>query len=324
MPPALWPTKLGRAGQRDVRQRVREVEEERPVLVGVDEADRFVGVAPGQRAVIDRPLDHLAVAHQRHVPVLRLRIVVRRRSAVPLSRGDGHPHVVRVRQPEPRVEALRIGRNGGRWPRCHLPTIAGRVAPRLQQLGDRDLVERQALRGVVAKHLRRAAAGDAVHAAADRQAAGEQRRPARRAHRLDVEAGPLLPLGGHRVEPRRADVRAAERAEVAVAQVVGEDDDDVRRGRGRLCACARVAESDEREEAKHADVDDSRHTWAGLKACATNVWCQDPLRTCGVRIELQRDAVHAYRSPVGRGPSGKTWPRCPPHCAQWTSTRVMP
>ncbi len=28
--------------------------------------------------------------------------------------------------------------------------------------------------------------------------------------------------------------------------------------------------------------------------------------------------------PVGFGPSGKTWPRCPPHLAQVTSTRRMP
>ena len=30
-----------------------------------------------------------------------------------------------------------------------------------------------------------------------------------------------------------------------------------------------------------------------------------------------------YRSPVGLGPSGKTWPRCPLHFAQWTSVRRM-
>src|SRR5690606_36747222 len=30
------------------------------------------------------------------------------------------------------------------------------------------------------------------------------------------------------------------------------------------------------------------------------------------------------RSPVGGGPSGKTWPRCPSHVAQRTSTRTMP
>ena len=31
-----------------------------------------------------------------------------------------------------------------------------------------------------------------------------------------------------------------------------------------------------------------------------------------------------YRSPVGRGPSSKTWPRCPLQRAQWTSVRSIP
>ena len=31
-----------------------------------------------------------------------------------------------------------------------------------------------------------------------------------------------------------------------------------------------------------------------------------------------------YRSPVGRGPSSKTCPRCPPHRRQCTSMRRMP
>jgi hypothetical protein len=38
-----------------------------------------------------------------------------------------------------------------------------------------------------------------------------------------------LSLARHRVEPGCVDVRIAERAEVAVPHVVGEDDDDVRR-----------------------------------------------------------------------------------------------
>ncbi len=31
-----------------------------------------------------------------------------------------------------------------------------------------------------------------------------------------------------------------------------------------------------------------------------------------------------YRSPVGPGPSGKTWPRWAPHCAHTVSVRIMP
>ena len=118
------PDELGRPGERNVRHVVREVEEERPRLVGVDEAHGFVGVAPGQRAVIDRLLDHVAVPHQRHVPVLRLRIVVRRgvvavvraATVIRMSCENGSPNQT--------SKPCAIGRNGGRWPRCHLPTIA--------------------------------------------------------------------------------------------------------------------------------------------------------------------------------------------------------
>src|SRR5580704_8179952 len=31
-----------------------------------------------------------------------------------------------------------------------------------------------------------------------------------------------------------------------------------------------------------------------------------------------------YRSPLGFGPSGNTWPKCPPQRAQCTSVRAMP
>ncbi len=31
-----------------------------------------------------------------------------------------------------------------------------------------------------------------------------------------------------------------------------------------------------------------------------------------------------YRSPVGAGPSGNTWPRWAPHCAHTVSVRTMP
>ena len=144
-----------------------------------------------------------------------------------------------------------IGRNGRQVAEVPLADHAGGVAARLEQLGDRDLVGRQALgaRCRAAPSAPRPPATPYMPAA-DRQAAGQERRPARRAHRLHVEAGPLLPRRRHGVEPRRADVRAAEGAEIAVAEVVGEDDDDVRRrGRGDLApATGGGARRDERTE----------------------------------------------------------------------------
>src|SRR5262249_37414169 len=54
-------------------------------------------------------------------------------------------------------------------------------------------------------------------------------------------------FGGHRVEPRRPDVRTAERSEIAVPEIVGEDDHDVRR-RLRLRSDRDSHDSGEEEE----------------------------------------------------------------------------
>ena len=60
-------------------------------------------------------------------------------------------------------------------------------------------------------------------------------RPVKSAARLGVQTGiavilgELQPLGGHPVEVRRADRRMPVAAQVAVAQVVGQQDDQVRR-----------------------------------------------------------------------------------------------
>src|SRR4051812_8540943 len=39
---------------------------------------------------------------------------------------------------------------------------------------------------------------------------------------------------------------------------------------------------------------------------------------------LRETPFMQYRRPVGAGPSSNTWPRCPLHRAQWTSTRTIP
>jgi hypothetical protein len=40
--------------------------------------------------------------------------------------------------------------------------------------------------------------------------------------------------------------------------------------------------------------------------------------------KLSTTPLMQYLSPVGGGPSSKTWPRCPPHWLQWTSVRTIP
>ena len=68
---------------------------------------------------------------------------------------------------------------------------------------------------------------NARHRHARAVAAGEQLRPRHRADRRGVEAGELHPLARHAVEVRRLLLRRAKRPDVAVAEVVDEDDDEV-------------------------------------------------------------------------------------------------
>src|SRR5262245_7982290 len=61
-------------------------------------------------------------------------------------------------------------------------------------------------------------------------AAGHQTGPRRRADGTDVEARQDRAFFGHRVDVRRADDRIAMNAEIAIALIVGHDEDDVRSG----------------------------------------------------------------------------------------------
>ena len=246
--------KLRRPRERDVRKVVREVQEERPAAILLDESHRFLRVALRQRTMVHRLLDDVAVAHQRHVPVFGLRIVVGG-ALQPIVARRRHPHVVRIGQTEPIIEALIHRQELAKLSEMPLAHDRGRVPARLQHFRNRDLFGRQALCGVVAKHFRRRAGRHAVRAAANRQPSGQERGPARRAHRLDVEVRPLLSLGRHAIEARRADVRAAERSEIAVPQVVGEDDDDVRRRLRRLRGERR--DGDDRGEEQKRSSDDA-------------------------------------------------------------------
>ena len=107
---------------------------------------------------------------------------------------------------------------------------AGRgVALRLERLGDGDFAGRQAAGRVPPQN----AVAVVAHAAADRVAAGEQGGPAGRADLGGgVEIGEPHPFGGHAVEVGRADARMPVAAQVAPAEIIRQDDDDV--GPGRL------------------------------------------------------------------------------------------
>ena len=106
-----------------------------------------------------------------------------------------------------------------------LAANGGGIAARREKLRDRDLPRQQALRQPRGNRLQRAGA--------DRVAAGHQLGARRHAIALHVEIQEAQPFRGERVDARRrraAQHAAAVAAELAPAEVVGEDQYDVRRG----------------------------------------------------------------------------------------------
>ena len=117
----------------------------------------------------------------------------------------------------------RVGQLCSSAPRCHLPTIAGGVALAFEELTQGHFV---GLEGI-----RRATADDGAETQTHRITPGHERRARRRAPRLHQELCQTQSLAGELVDAwgRHApDLARAIGADVAVADVVGQHDDDVR------------------------------------------------------------------------------------------------
>lgn len=111
------------------------------------------------------------------------------------------------------------------------PDAGRRIAARLQGAGDGDLALRQPPGRVREEDAPRVAA----HPAPDRQAPCQQGGPAGRTDRCaHIEVGPPLALGRHAVDVRCPDARVSVAAEIAIPQVVAEDDDEARLPGGPL------------------------------------------------------------------------------------------
>jgi len=220
-----------------VRHVVRQVKEERPVAVLAHEADRFFGVAAGERVQVGRVLDRLAVPHQHgHEPGevgLAGEAVVDRR-AEPVIEALGIRHQLRVVRPAPPV---------ARAAKVPLAHQRGGVSPALQDFGKCDFVGMEDGVAVLA-------VVDLGHA--DRVASGEQGRPRHAADRLHVEVRKPHPLRGHAVEVRCLDERRAVAADVVVSQVVGEEDDEVR-GALWLLGCIQGPRQDDTYQGQGAE-----------------------------------------------------------------------
>ena len=192
----------------------------------VDVAQRFFGVALGEQIAVHRRLDHGLVPQQRQgrplVPVEALAIPVAQLAC----------HVVAVRNAEVRVEAMPGGQEFRLVAQVPLADDGGGVTRGAQQFGDGELVRVQPERRDRAQD--QAVARVRVQADALRIAARHQARPRGSAYaRAGIEMSQLAALAGHPVQARRPVVPRAEGLRVAVAEVVGQQQDYVRRARLR-------------------------------------------------------------------------------------------
>ena len=206
-----------------VRRRMGEVQEERlgraRCLAFADHRDRPGGELVGQVEVVRVAVDvDLMVVLDQPVRLVEV--------------GE------RVEDPEESVEAAL------QWPRMHRAVggdigvaaqvpLAGhhrRVAGGAQDLrrGGDVVGEFAAIAGEPGVVL-----GDVADPGRVGVDSGEQRGPGRRAHRVDVEVGEAHPLGRQAVDLGGLDL-AAEASDVAEADVVDEDEDDVRAPRRRF------------------------------------------------------------------------------------------
>jgi hypothetical protein len=126
------------------------------------------------------------------------------------------------------VEAAGVGLVGFlEFTEVPLPRERGAIAGRAQGIGQRTFGERQTPAGP-----RR---DDRVDARLRRVTPGQQRGASRRADRLDVVVLDDRAALGETVDIRRLDILAAVEATIGVAQVIDQEEDDVRL-RGRLGA----------------------------------------------------------------------------------------
>ena len=204
--------------ERHMRHRMRDVEEERPIGVPIDEVHRALREIP------------------RH-PILSIQIVdVPDRTVVSVDRQSRprlrrfrmtRPHIVRIGDAVVLVEPLSRGKKGLEMTQMPLPEAGRRVAAILEHLGDGDLIGVESMPS--ARHQ------GSMDSKPVGVASGEERRPSRRTHRLTgVEIGEPNPFGGESIDVRCEDLGRPLAGEIPPPLVVGEHHDDVRWFRRRL------------------------------------------------------------------------------------------
>ena len=211
-----------------VRHAVGKEQEEGSIARRLDEADRLVGVSAREQRLIGLGLDHRLAAHQgqRKVPGVAAHRAPAQEALAPA--------VVGMEQTEEAVESVPRRQQVRLIAEMPLARERGGVARRAQELGQRDLG-----RGEAARRARvgRQRVASLVETDAPRVRRGQDRRARRHAPVAGrVEAGKADALGGEPRQVRRAVDAGAVDLDVAVAEVVGEEEDEV--GRRRLSTVA--------------------------------------------------------------------------------------
>ena len=194
-----------------------EVQEERPFVLRIDEANRLFHHEVGEV---------LAVAE--NLPAVQVQVV-----AVRPAGGMGVVVDDAVVVPEAELEPLEVRGRLRRAAQMPLADERGAVAVLQEHLGHGDLFQRQL---PVAAVQARDDAGVVVHAGPLRRPARQQRRPGRRTQRrAGIELGQHDAFAGQPVEVRRLDMPRTVHAHVGITLVVGEDDEYVGFRRFVLC-----------------------------------------------------------------------------------------
>ena len=230
---------------------VREVEEERAVLVAADEIHGFVGEEIAQVGALRISDFRVGDEIEMHA-----------------HRDDGF------------IEAASARMMFGVFAEVPFAEHAGGVAGLFEGLSDGDFVERQFLHVVhrpqwPALPVEAVDVADGVDAGARPVLAAHQRRTRGLAIRAGVGAGEFHPLRRHAVDVGRLVILAPETGNVCVAEIIGQDKDDI--GILRLDRAGRPA-------AEHAQKSSEEDT---IESCATNEPCRgDPGSKSGLRARI--------------------------------------
>ena len=198
---------------------MREIQEEGPRLVGLDEPFRL-GREPIGQILAGR---HIFQTGQKFAADILERSEIGRRRT---GHGAGDVHVKSL-----------IGGQESRTAEMPFADVPGGVSRRFQHFRESDFLQRQLPERIWLQEPLVRSIGPAVKKIGEMQPsrvlAGEDAGPRRRANRASgIGIGESHSIRGEPVDVRCAVIRAAVASGIAAAEIVHEDDDDVGRGGG--------------------------------------------------------------------------------------------